>query len=274
MVIKDYTNAVKKGFETSMNQGRFMREVFKAAGYDRFPSSSDEDYAKKICNGTKSITKDMVTGFPIPYKIDELADYYAKHIGQKKAVTLANAFNLKEEKIDTGLLSKALAMQFFCFVEVGGSNHEAEDIVASSYMELKNGEEIEGNSLLPFYPGDRARIENSKMARHYDKYFYDKFEHVWLIRNDGKVAWRNRRLVCKSKDSQVIKMNAYEVDIPDTDPGGKAEVSLQVDARGMESTFTSTWEMEDSSGNNCFPNEKWLFKFTVTVNNQLWKPTP
>ena len=58
ILIKEYSDVVKKSFGTSMNQGRFMREVFKASGYDRFPSSSDEDYAKKIShfwkeNGTK-----------------------------------------------------------------------------------------------------------------------------------------------------------------------------------------------------------------------------
>ena len=75
ILIKEYSDVVKKSFGTSMNQGRFMREVFKASGYDRFPSSSDEDYAKKICNGSKPITDDMIAGFPKPYRIEELADY-------------------------------------------------------------------------------------------------------------------------------------------------------------------------------------------------------
>ena len=34
ILIKDYSDAVKKSFGTSMNQGGFMREVFKASGYD------------------------------------------------------------------------------------------------------------------------------------------------------------------------------------------------------------------------------------------------
>ena len=70
IVIKAYSDTVKKSFGSSMSQGRFMREVFKASGYDRFPSSSDEDYAKKICNGSKPITDDMIDGFPRPYRIE------------------------------------------------------------------------------------------------------------------------------------------------------------------------------------------------------------
>lgn len=64
IVIKAYSDTVKKSFGSSMSQGRFMREVFKVSGYDRFPSSSDEDYAKKICNGSKPITEEMIAGFP------------------------------------------------------------------------------------------------------------------------------------------------------------------------------------------------------------------
>ena len=61
--------------------------------------------------------------------------------------------------------------------------------------------------------------------------------------------------------------------LADTDPGETAEVIIQVDARGNENTFTSTWKMEDSSGNDCFPSEKWLFEFTVTVANKSREST-
>ena len=114
---------------------------------------------------------------------------------------------------------------------------------------------------------------NGQRSRHYDRGFYEKFDHVWLIRNDGKVPWRDRRLVCLTKESQSIKTNVYEIDVPDTNPGETAEVIIQVDARGNENTFTSTWKMEDSSGNDCFPSEKWLFEFTVTVANKSREST-
>ena len=268
ILIKDYSDAVKKSFETSMNQGRFMREVLKASGYDRFPSASDEDYAKKICNGSKPITDEMIAGFPRPYWVDELADYYAKHIDKKKVPVLASAFEITDKTKDINCLCKALAAQFFCIVEVGGSYNEADNIVASSYRKLRDGADIKTVIAAPYHLGDRAWIVNGQRSRHYDSGFYEKFDHVWLIRNDGKVPWRDRRLVCLTKEGQSIKTDVYEVDVPDTNPGETAEVILQVDARGKEGTFTSTWEMEDSAGNNCFPSEKWLLEFTVTVTNK------
>ena len=273
IVIKAYSDTVKKSFGSSMSQGRFMREVFKASGYDRFPSSSDEDYAKKICNGSKPITDDMIAGFPKPYWIEELADYFVKHIDKKKVPTLANAFKIADKSIDIDYICKALAAQFFGLVEVGGADHTADDIVASSYRKLRDGADIKTVIAAPYHSGDRAWIVNGQRSRHYDRGFYEKFDHVWLIRNDGKVPWRDRRLVCLTKESQSIKTNVYEIDVPDTDPGETAEVIIQVDARGNENTFTSTWKMEDSSGNDCFPSEKWLFEFTVTVANKSREST-
>ena len=268
ILIKEYSDVVKRSFGISMNQGRFMREVFKASGYDRFPSSSDEDYAKKICNGSKPITDDMIAGFPKPYWIEELADYFVKHIDKKKVPTLANAFKIADKSIDIDCICKALAAQFFGLVEVGGADHTADDIVASSYRKLRDGADIKTVIAAPYHSGDRAWIVNGQRSRHYNRGFYEKFDHVWLIRNDGKVPWRDRRLVCLTKESQSIKTDVYEIDVPDTDPGETAEVIIQVDARGNENTFTSTWKMEDSSGNDCFPSEKWLFEFTVTVANK------
>lgn len=151
ILIKEYSDVVKRSFGTSMNQGRFMREVFKTSGYDRFPSSSDEDYAKKICNGSKPITDDMIAGFPKPYWIEELADYFVKHIDKKKVPTLANAFKIADKSIDIDCICKALAAQFFGLVEVGGADHTADDIVASSYRKLRDGADIKTVIAAPYH---------------------------------------------------------------------------------------------------------------------------
>lgn len=273
ILIKDYSDKVKKSFATTKSQGRFMREVFRAAGYDRFPNRSDEEYAKKICNGTKPITDNMIEGFQRPYRIVDLAEYFERNIDIRKKTILANAFGISDKSVDIGNLSKALAAQFFGLVEVGGGTKSADDIVDATYRKLKDG--VASNDIIsvPHHSGDRAWIANGQRSRHYTKEFYEKFEHVWLIRNDGRVPWNNRRLICTTKQSQSIKIDVYEVDVPDTNPGETAEISMTVDARGNEGSFTSIWIMEDAMGNNCFPNERWLFEFTVTVTNKSREST-
>lgn len=185
MKIKDYASSVKKSFSSSKNQGRFMREIFKAAGSNRFTSAADDEYTKKICNGSKPITEDMIAEFPRPYRIDALAKYYVQNIDKGKTAGLVNDFGLQEdEEVNVDYLGRALAAQFFCFVEAGGAEQEVEDIVASSYDKLKGG--MENSSILatPYYKGDRVWILNEQEARHYDVGFYEKFKHSWRIKND------------------------------------------------------------------------------------------
>lgn len=132
MQIKEYSNKVKKGFGAFASQGRFMREVFKAAGFDRFPLSSDEEYAKRICEGSKPITADMIEGFPKPYRINDLARYYKKKLALDKIGNVAKSFGVYESHPDAEKLCTALAAQFFLFVDAGGARNDVENIVVSS----------------------------------------------------------------------------------------------------------------------------------------------
>ena len=267
ILIKDYSAAVKKTFKTSVSQGRFMREVFKAAGNDWFPSTSDQDYAKKICNGTKPINSAMCTGFPRPYHVDELAAYFEKNISDEKISTLTSFLQDISGAIDKKVLSKSLAVQFFYFVDSGGGDKKTDNVVSSTYHQLITGTSNQEALLLPYYRGDKAWVWNDQRTRFYTKGFYEKFDHVWTIRNDGALKWGNRSLVCRNQKELPIKINAYEVKIPDTWPRNDIKVSIQVDTRGIEGTFESIWEMVDSNGNNCFPNYSRMFSFTVAVIN-------
>lgn len=268
MLINDYAKVVKNSFSISINQGRFMREVFKNAGYDRFPTSSDEDYAKKICNGSKPITADMRNGFPKPYYVYELTTYYVGKISDDKLKTLAISFEIKDKEINKECLCKAIASQFFLYIEGGGADKAEINTVPANYERLLSGTIDEKMLGFPQYSGDKAWVINGQSVSAYTKGFYEKFEHVWNIRNIGKVYWHKRKLVCRSIDTQYIKVDAAVLNIPDTAPGENTEIKIEVDSRGKENTFLSNWEMIDEEGNNCYPNDGTLFNFTVTVINK------
>lgn len=268
ILIKDFSKVVKRSFSVSVNQGRFMREVFKAAGYDRFPTTSDENYAKKICDGSKPITPDMKNGFPKPYHVEELALYFVKKIDNVKVKTLATFFGITDDTIDKDLICKAIASQFFLYVEGGGEKKPEENTVSDNYLRLLSGTIDESMLGYPLHSGDKAWVINGQRVRAYTKSFYEIFEHVWCIRNNGNVNWHNRKLICQSIDTQYIKIDAVEIDVPDTAPGESTEIKIKVDPRGKENTFLSSWVMIDEEGNNCYPNDDTLFNFTVTVINK------
>lgn len=273
ILISDYSKAVKKSFSVSVSQGRFMREVFKAAGYDRFPSPSDEPYAKKICDGSKPITDDMRNEFPKPYDVKKLAEYFVKKIDNAKIQTLAQFFEITDATIEKYKLCKAIAAQFFLYVDGGGEKNPEENIVQKNYKRLLDDSIDEKLLGYPRYSGDKAWVINGQKIRAYTKHFYEIFEHVWCIKNMGNVHWRGRKLVCKSIDTQNIKVDDYEICVPDTAPGENAEIKIKVDPRGKENTFLSSWIMIDEEGNNCYPNNDTLFNFTVTVINKSRRAT-
>lgn len=268
MLIVDYTKKVKAKYPKRTGGGKFMYGVFHAAGNSQYATATSEDYLRKIGSGDRDITDDMQSSFPKPYRIRELADYYKTSIPSERMADLAHDFNICEGTIDVDMLCISLASQFYSFVDVGGGKREVEDHVASTYRELRSGTSIDDIAWQPYYPGDRAWVMNSKCSD-YAVGFYDDIDHVWKIRNDGCVRWTDRKLICRSVATQIIKCTPIEVNIPLVEPGEVIEISVKIDARGEEMTATSVWEMTDAAGNNCFPNRKRLFNIEVTVVNQL-----
>lgn len=273
ITIKEYSDAVKGSFASLTSQGKFMREVFTAAGSNRFPTKSDEEYTKKICNGSKPITDDMVSSFPKPFDVQGITEYFQRNVSDLKLKNLAEFFETKTEDINKEHLLKAIAAQFFLYVEGGGQDKAEENQVPVTYQRLLDGTIDENVLGFPLYSGDRAWVINGQRVRAYTKGFYEKFKHVWDIRNNGKVSWSGRKLICKSESSQYIKLDKLELDIPETEPGGRFEITVDVDSRGKEGTFETMWEMIDSNGNDCFPDDKKQFAFTVTVINKSRRAT-
>lgn len=116
--------------------------------------------------------------------------------------------------------------------ELRDSDGNTQSVFRQPYEKLKCGTKSEDLLALPFYPGDRVWVVNAQESRHYTKGFYESFEHVWLIRNNGTVPWEGRKMICMSQKEQSVKINAYTFDVPQTDPGEDAEIKMQVDPRG------------------------------------------
>lgn len=268
ITIKEYSDAVKRSFGITISQGQFMREMFTAAGSNKFSTRSDEDYAKKICNGSKPITDEMKNSCPKPYSVKDVTVYLMGKSVESKISNLASFFEVQHVDVNMEFLLKAIAAQFFLYVEGGGQDKAEENQVPVTYQRLLDGTIDENVLGFPLYSGDRAWVINGQRVRAYTKGFYENFEHVWDIQNNGKVAWSGRKLICRSESTQYIKLDKLELDIPETEPGGRFEITVDVDSRGKEGTFESIWEMIDSKNNNCFPNDAKLFSFTVTVMNK------
>ena len=116
--------------------------------------------------------------------------------------------------------------------------------------------------MAPLYPGDGAYIEFLP-ARIYSPKCYEQFKHIWVISNTGNQIWHGRKLVFVNHATVRPRTDTNFIEIPDVAPSNEIRITTIFDTRGFEGRYECLWEMQDSEGNDCFPNNKRLFNVTI-----------
>ena len=82
------------------------------------------------------------------------------------------------------------------------------------------------------------------------------FTKTWRIRNCGTVSWRSRRLERQGPltGPGLITSAQKYVDIPDTEPGEIAEITVPLKAPGYDCSSIAYFKMVDAEGFLCFPD--------------------
>lgn len=248
------------------SQGMFVSKLFVAAGSNYFSVSttSDKDYQKKLYNDSKSLTQNLKDSFPNPINIDGLVAFFRDNIERIKLREVMTGFAIPlSVEPDETLLAKALATQMQLLIQ--SDNSDVDDIVATEFQRLLCEPDTKPlQQRTPLYPGDSAWVLEYKPHRSYAVYCYDKFQHAWMIRNNGSQTWRGRKFVFANCNEVRPRADVNSIDIPDTPPGKDIKITTGFDARGFEGEFDCSWEMQDCDGENCFPNDK--RKFNIIIN--------
>jgi len=82
-----------------------------------------------------------------------------------------------------------------------------------------------------------------------------RFTKTWQIRNNGMVAWKNRRLCEENPGASGLIPDQPCVPIPDTMPGQIATISVEFTAPDYSATCKSIWRMRDENNQHCLPNK-------------------
>jgi len=262
------------------NQGMFVTNCFIAAGSTVFTlpklktrqTSDNLEYQRMLYKGTENggrqITADMKASFPDPFLLDSLSAFFADNIKEDRLRDVMTAFAIPvSAKPDKLLLSKSLAFQFQLLIQ--SESNDVDDIVASKYQQLLLEPDVQPvKRLTPLYPGDSAWVLECKPQRSYMVHCYDKFQHTWVIRNNGSQTWRGRKLVFANCNEVRPRADINSIDIPDTPPGKDIKITTGFDARGFEGKYECIWQMQDSSGNDCFPNNEKQFCILFDIKFQ------
>lgn len=209
----------------------------------------------------------MKKHFPKPVDEAKIADYYESHIKAENVVALCDAFaipaNLEKSK---KFLSIAMARQVAAFI--GNKEDNIDCIVADAY-ESAVVTEAAAHYKIPkrLYEGDDLWVEQRDKC--HEVGCYQKFVHQWSIQNRGKCLWSGRKLVCINQKEIKPQITALVIDIPETKPLEFIKITTEANSRGIEGSYNCVWEMQDSNGNNCFPDSRFVFDFTVNVTFKI-----
>ena len=264
MVFSDFCSMTQPTWFGCSSQAHYLKTLFKSASITREYS---DDYLKLVYSGKKPFSSNMKKHFPKPVDETKIATYFESHIQTDKVDTLSDVFavpaNLERNK---EYLCIALAQQVAAFIR---SKDEDVDCIVVRAYETAIVTEASARYEIPkrLYDGDDLYVDQ-KDKRH-EVGCYQKFRHKWSIQNRGQCLWRGRKLVCVNQDAIKPRFGTLTIDIPEAKPYEFIKIATEVDSRGIEGSYSCVWEMQDSEGNNCFPDSRLVFDFTINVTFKI-----
>jgi len=83
----------------------------------------------------------------------------------------------------------------------------------------------------------------------------ETFTKIWEVRNAGEVIWKDRYLT-RLGDNQGFGLitSPRRVKIPDTLPGQKVLIEVELKAPESKGEYKATWKMTFADGRLCFPD--------------------
>lgn len=265
-----FLSKLYKGLKKQTNQGVFVTNFFIACGSNHFPrlnksaDTSDTETQRSLLKSGKHITAEMKASFPREINLQNASDFLFQQIDEYKLNDLFLSYGLPSSiKKEPKLIAMALIVQFELFIKSDG--YDVENIILSEYQKiLQSGSKEETREKSVYYPGDKIYLKNLTAILH-TLNCYQESTHTWELSNSGTQEWTGRKLVLINQGDISPKFIATTVEIPNTPPSMTTTVSVEFDSRGQEGMFDCHWEMWDSDGNNCFPNNNCLLDIRLCV---------
>lgn len=264
MFFSEFCDMIQPTWLGCSSQAQYLKGLFNAASINRVYS---DEHLRAIYSGKKPFNSNMKKCFPRPVDEVKIASYFESHIQADKVDTLIDAFavpmNLERNKT---YLCVALAKQVATFIRC--KDEDADCIIVAAYKTAIITE-ASAHYEIPkrLYACDDLYVDQ-KDKRH-EVGCYQRFRHEWSIQNRGQCLWSGRKLVCVNQSAIKPQFGSLTIDIPNAKPYEFIKIATEVDSRGIEGSYSCVWEMQDSEGNNCFPDSRLVFDFTINVTFKI-----
>ena len=187
------------------------------------------------------------------FSAEKLSNFFFENIQDSNLQNVSTSFGFPISIIpDKKVLVLAIARQYHLIFT--SKENDVENIILSEYQKIVAGHisnELEHHKAL--YDGDSANRLSS--IEWIDAKTYEVIQVKINILNSGSVPWINRKLVFKQeKTSCPIPKAGREINIPDIEPNNYFTKTIEFETRGSEGDFICHYIMQDTDGNDCFPN--------------------
>lgn len=211
----------------------------------------------------RSLTAEIKNSFPNPINLDGLAAFIDRNLPTNKLAACMAEFGIPSgAEQDKTNFAHALAAQFSLFVTTPAD--DVDNAVWEMYQTLLVGQPISADDISgPRYAGDDVLVEFGSRCHEAD--CYEIIHHEWKLQNRGTCEWHDRKLVLVNQTEIHPRPLKTVIPVRDTRPGEFTKIATDIDARGFEGNFECKWEMQDSDGENCFPNKRWDFNIRIQV---------
>jgi len=238
-----------------------MEDLFIAAGA---PLTYSVSYLRNFYTGYKNLTVDLKQPYRTKDNIASLTDFFFAAIDDAKTIDALITFNVPEKgEANKKALAVALAKQTKAIID--SDEVEVEDIIILEYQKAKETPDetaSDDDDLRKLYQGDDIYVD-FKPARTYKGGSREDIQHTWVLQNRGKITWTNRRLVYRRGSKDRPEANPSEIPIPVTKPNEFVHLNTVFNGRGFDAVTRCIWDMVDKDGENCFPNQDYLFCVTI-----------
>ncbi|NCB25724.1 MAG: hypothetical protein EOM62_09670 [Bacteroidia bacterium] len=245
------------------NRESFVAALFIAAGEKLQYSDS---YHCNLYSGNKPFT----IGLKSPYRgrdnLASLTSFYLTSIDDARVATALTDFGVPEKgEPNKKAFAVALAKQTKALID--SDDEVVEEIIGLEYQKAKQApaDTVQAETVSrKLYPGDDIYVD-FRPERIYKVGSRDDVQHTWILQNCGKIPWNNRRLVYRRGPKDRPEANPADIPIPDTLPNTFVHLSAIFNGRGFDGITRCVWDMVDEDGENCFPNQDYLFCVTLDV---------